>query len=40
MAFRMGYINKNQFEGIIEELPVNDYRNYLEMILKEEQKIK
>jgi len=36
VAFRMGYIDKNQFEGIIERLPVNDYRKYLEMILKEE----
>jgi len=36
VAFRMGYINKNQLEGIIERLPVNDYRKYLEMILKEE----
>lgn len=40
VAFRMGYIDKNQFEGIIERLPLNDYRKYLEMILKEEQKIK
>ena len=40
VAFRMGYVDKNQFEGIIERLPVNDYRKYLEMILKEEQKIK
>jgi len=40
VAFRMGYIDKNQFEGIIERFPANDYRNYLEMILKEEQKIK
>jgi glucose-1-phosphate thymidylyltransferase len=40
VAFRMGYINKNQFGGIIDRLPVNDYKNYLEMILKEEQKIK
>jgi len=39
VAFRMGYIDKNQFEGIIERLPLNDYRKYLEMILKEEQKI-
>jgi glucose-1-phosphate thymidylyltransferase len=35
IAFRMGYIDENQFEGIIEKLPVNDYRKYLEMILKE-----
>ena len=40
VAFRTGYIDKNQFEGIIEKLPANDYRKYLEMILKEEQKIK
>ena len=40
VTFRMGYIDKNQFEGIIEGLPLNDYRKYLEMILKEEQKIK
>ena len=40
VAFRMDYIDKNQFEGIIERLPKNDYRNYLEMILKEEQRIK
>jgi glucose-1-phosphate thymidylyltransferase len=40
VAFRMGYIDKNQFEGIIERLPANDYRKYLEMILKEEQKKK
>ena len=40
VAFRMGYIDKNQFEGITERLPVNDYRKYLEMILKEEQKVK
>ena len=40
VAFRMGYIDKNQFEEIIDRLPANDYRKYLEMILKEEQKIK
>jgi glucose-1-phosphate thymidylyltransferase len=40
VAFRMSYIDQNQLEGIIERLPANDYRNYLEMILKEEQKIK
>jgi glucose-1-phosphate thymidylyltransferase len=38
VAFRMGYIDKNRFEGIIERLPVNDYRKYLEMILKEEKR--
>jgi len=40
VAFRMGYIDKNQFERIIERLPANDYRKYLEMILKEKQRIK
>jgi len=40
VAFRMGYIDKNQFEETIGKLPVNDYRKYLEMILKEEQKEK
>jgi len=40
VAFRMGYIDKIQFAKIIEKLPVNDYRKYLEMILKEEKKIK
>jgi len=40
VAFRMGYIDKNQFEEIIERLPANDYRKYLVMILREEQKIK
>ena len=38
VAFRTGYIDKNQFEGIIERLPINDYRKYLEMILKEEKR--
>jgi glucose-1-phosphate thymidylyltransferase len=40
VAFRMGYISKNQFTEKIEKLPVNVYRKYLEMILKEEQRIK
>ena len=38
VAFRMGYIDQNQFAEIIERLPANDYRKYLEMILKEESK--
>ena len=38
VAFRMGYIDKNQFDEIIERLPANDYRKYLEMILKENKK--
>jgi glucose-1-phosphate thymidylyltransferase len=40
VAFRMGYIDRSHFEKIIDKLPANDYRKYLEMILKEEQKIK
>jgi glucose-1-phosphate thymidylyltransferase len=40
VAFRMGYINRSHFEKIIDKLPINDYRKYLEMILREEQKIK
>lgn len=40
VAFRMGYIGGKQFEKTIEGLPANDYRKYLGMILKEEQKIK
>ncbi len=40
VASRMGYIDKNQFAEIIEGLPANDYRKYLEIILKEEQRIK
>ncbi|GAB4114367.1 MAG: glucose-1-phosphate thymidylyltransferase RfbA [Candidatus Caldatribacteriota bacterium] len=40
VAFRMGYIDENQFQEIINKLPKNDYRAYLEIILKEKQKIK
>ena len=40
VAFRMGYIDRSHFEKIIDKLPTNDYRKYLEMILKEEQKIR
>ena len=36
VAFRMGYIDKNQFQEVIDRLPKNEYRKYLEMILKEE----
>ena len=36
VAFRMGYIDKDQFEGIINRMPENDYRKYLAMILREE----
>jgi len=40
VAFRMGYISKNRFVEKIEKLPMNIYRKYLEMILKEEQRVK
>ena len=40
VAFRMGYIDKNQFEGIIEKLPMNEYKKYLEVILNEKRKMK
>ena len=40
VAFRMGHIDRSHFEKTIDKLPANDYRKYLEMILKEEQKIK
>jgi len=36
VAFRMSYIDKRQFEGIIDKMPENDYRKYLTMILREE----
>jgi len=38
VAFRMGYIDKNQLAETIKKLPMNDYRKYLEMILKEEKR--
>ena len=36
VAFRMDYIDKGQFEEIIDRMPENDYRKYLAMILREE----
>ena len=36
VAFRMGYIDKDQFEEIFNRMPENDYRKYLAMILREE----
>jgi len=36
VAFRMGYIDKGQFEEIIDRMPENDYKKYLAMILREE----
>ncbi len=38
VAFRMDYIDKGQFKEIIDKMPENDYRKYLEMILKEEKR--
>jgi glucose-1-phosphate thymidylyltransferase len=38
VAFRMGYIDRSQLEKIIDKLPINDYRKYLGMILKEEKR--
>jgi len=38
VAFRMDYINKGQFKEIIDNMPENDYRKYLKMILKEEKR--
>jgi glucose-1-phosphate thymidylyltransferase len=40
VAFRMGYIDRSQLEKIIDKLSINDYKKYLEIILKENQKIK
>jgi glucose-1-phosphate thymidylyltransferase len=40
VAFRMGYIKRNQLEKIINKLPVNDYKKYLNIILKEERKVR
>ncbi|HAJ34031.1 MAG TPA: glucose-1-phosphate thymidylyltransferase [Candidatus Atribacteria bacterium] len=36
VAFRMGYIDIKQFKKVIEQSPENEYKKYLEMILKEE----
>ncbi len=35
VAFRMGYIDKNQFERVIDQSPENEYKKYLKIILKE-----
>ena len=40
VAFRMGYIKRSQLEKIIDKLPANDYKKYLNIILKEERKIR
>ncbi|MFZ2323718.1 MAG: glucose-1-phosphate thymidylyltransferase RfbA [Ignavibacteriaceae bacterium] len=36
IAFSKGFINKNQFEQLVNSIPKSLYRNYLERILKEE----
>jgi len=35
VAFRMGYIDERQFQGIIDKLPQNDYSKYLKEVLKD-----
>ena len=35
IAFRMGYIDSKQLEKVINQLPVNDYSNYLKVIIRE-----
>jgi glucose-1-phosphate thymidylyltransferase len=35
VAYRMGFIDSSQLENIINQLPNNDYRDYLKSILKE-----
>ncbi|HBT20545.1 MAG TPA: glucose-1-phosphate thymidylyltransferase [Peptococcaceae bacterium] len=34
VAYRMGYINKEQFAALIEEMPQNSYRDYLTVLLE------
>ena len=38
VAFRMSYIDKRQFEDIIDRMPENDYRKYLEELLRDKKK--
>jgi glucose-1-phosphate thymidylyltransferase len=40
VAYRMGYIDREQLEKVISELPKNDYSNYLKSILKENRDIR
>ena len=40
VAFRMGYIDRSKLKKIIDKLPTNDYKKYLNIILKEERKIR
>ena len=35
ISLRLGHINKNQFEKLIEQMGENSYRKYLELVLKE-----
>ena len=35
VAFRMGYIDEKQLKKIIDNLPKNDYKRYLELILRD-----
>jgi len=38
VAFRMGYIDSRQLENIIDKRPKNDYRKYLEGLLRDSKK--
>ena len=38
VAFRMGYIDKGQFEDVIDRMPENDYRKYLEELLRDKKR--
>jgi glucose-1-phosphate thymidylyltransferase len=40
VAYRMGYIDREQLEKVISQLPKNDYSNYLKSILKENRDIR
>jgi len=35
IAFNRGFINRNEFEGLVDRIPKSLYRSYLEKILKE-----
>lgn len=35
VAYNMGFINFNQLESVVQNMPKSDYRNYLERIVKE-----
>ncbi|GAF78864.1 unnamed protein product, partial [marine sediment metagenome] len=38
IAFRIGYIDSKQLENIIDKIPKNDYRKYLEGLLRDSKK--